>query len=81
MNFGEAWKGWMGECSKDTTFEILNHFYSNGGNFLDTSSNYQNEDSEKWIGEWVESRGVRDEMVIATKVGFLLQGSAELVVT
>lgn len=68
MNFGEAWKGWMGECSKETTFEILDHFYENGGNFIDTANNYQNEQSEKWIGEWMESRGVRDQMVVATKV-------------
>jgi aryl-alcohol dehydrogenase-like predicted oxidoreductase len=24
-------------------------------------------ESEKWIGEWMESRGVRDQMVVATK--------------
>lgn len=27
MNFGEAWKGFMGECSKETTFEMLDYFY------------------------------------------------------
>lgn len=41
----------MGECDKDTTFDILDHFYENGGNFIDTANNYQNEESEKWIGE------------------------------
>jgi aryl-alcohol dehydrogenase-like predicted oxidoreductase len=68
MNFGEAWKGFMGECSKETTFEILDHFYENGGNFIDTANNYQQEESESWIGEWMEIRGVRDQMVVATKV-------------
>jgi len=58
----------MGECSKETAFEILDHFYENGGNFIDTANNYQQEESEKWIGEWMESRGVRDQMVVATKV-------------
>ena len=38
-----------------------------GGNFIDTASNYQNEQSETWIGEWMKERGCRDEMVIATK--------------
>ena len=33
----------------------------------DSACNYQNEQSEKWIGEWMAARGVRDEMVIATK--------------
>ncbi|GAB7332353.1 hypothetical protein MBLNU13_g04175t1 [Cladosporium sp. NU13] len=67
MNFGEAWKGFMGECDKETTFGILDHFYENGGNFIDTANNYQNGESERWIGEWMEERGVRDQMVIATK--------------
>jgi aryl-alcohol dehydrogenase-like predicted oxidoreductase len=72
MNFGDAWKGFMGECDKETTFGILDHFYENGGNFIDTANNYQNEESEKWIGEWMEERGVRDQMVVATKVGLRL---------
>ena len=38
MNFGDAWKDFMGECNKDTTFEILDYFYQNGGNFIDTAN-------------------------------------------
>ncbi|MCJ1365211.1 hypothetical protein MMC16_004332 [Acarospora aff. strigata] len=57
----------MGECSKETAFSILDTFHDLGGNFIDTANNYQNEESEIWIGEWLSSRGVRDEMVIATK--------------
>lgn len=30
-------------------------------------NNYQNEQSEKWIGEWVKERKIRDQLVIATK--------------
>ncbi len=36
MSFGDAWKGFMGECDKKTTFEILDYFYEQGGNFIDT---------------------------------------------
>lgn len=36
MNFGEAWKSFLGECSMETSFKILDHFYSEGGNFIDT---------------------------------------------
>ena len=68
MNFGEAWKDVMGECSKETAFEMMDYFYENGGNFIDTSNNYQNGESEEWIGEWMEKRDVRDQMVVATKV-------------
>jgi aryl-alcohol dehydrogenase-like predicted oxidoreductase len=31
------------------------------------ASNYQNEESEKIVGEWMKLRGNRDQMVIATK--------------
>ncbi|RAH45526.1 norsolorinic acid reductase [Aspergillus brunneoviolaceus CBS 621.78] len=67
MNFGNAWKGYMGTCDQNTTESILDSFYSQGGNFLNTSNNYQAEESERWIGEWMKKRGVRDQMVVATK--------------
>ncbi|KAJ6083621.1 hypothetical protein N7467_007756 [Penicillium canescens] len=67
MNFGEGWKERLGECDKETSFRILDTFYENGGNFIDTANNYQSEDSEKWLGEWMEARGVRDQIVLATK--------------
>jgi len=67
MNFGDAWKDFMGECNQQTSEEILDFFYESGGNFIDTANNYQKEESEKWIGEWMKKRGNRDQMVIATK--------------
>jgi hypothetical protein len=36
MNFGDAWTELMGKCDKKTTFEILDYFYEQGGNFIDT---------------------------------------------
>ncbi|KAK1145723.1 hypothetical protein N8T08_003961 [Aspergillus melleus] len=67
MNFGDAWKERMGECSKDTTFRILDRFIDMGGNFIDTANGYQNEESEMWLGEWVASRKNRDQLILATK--------------
>ncbi|KAI1498683.1 aldo/keto reductase [Biscogniauxia marginata] len=67
MSLGDAWKDWMGACDKKTVESILDFFYEQGGNFVDTSNNYQAEQSEQWIGEWMKKRGVRDQMVIATK--------------
>lgn len=67
MNFGEAHTATMGEMSKENCFAILDYFYEQGGNFIDTANAYQDEESEQWLGEWMEKRGVRDEMVIATK--------------
>ncbi|KAI1113829.1 aldo/keto reductase [Nemania sp. NC0429] len=67
MNFGDAWKNHMGVCDQNTVNEILDFFHAQGGNFIDTANNYQDEESETWLGEWMKSRGVRDQMVIATK--------------
>ena len=57
----------MGSVDEKQSFELLDFFYQQGGNFIDTASNYQNEQSETIIGNWMEARGNRDEMVIATK--------------
>lgn len=67
MSFGDAWAEYMGATDQKTVEEILDHYYNEGGNFIDTSSNYQFEQSEKWIGEWMAKRGNRDQMVVATK--------------
>ena len=57
----------MGSMNKESSFKLLDFYYESGGNFIDTANNYQNEESELWIGEWMASRKNRDEMVIATK--------------
>ncbi len=53
---------------KEASYKLLDAFYEAGGNFIDTANNYQDESSEEFLGEWMESRGVRDQMIIATKV-------------
>ncbi|KAF2649162.1 Aldo/keto reductase [Lophiostoma macrostomum CBS 122681] len=71
MNFGNAWKSMMGvECTKDTAFEILDHYYEMGGNFVDTANAYHGGESEQWLGEWMQKNGNRDEIVLATKYSF-----------
>ena len=57
----------MGECTKETVFELLDTFYDLGGNFVDTANAYQDGQSEEWIGEWMKMTGRRDEFVISTK--------------
>lgn len=52
----------MGACDQKTTESILDYFYEQGGNFIDTANNYQFGESETWIGEWMKKRGNRDEM-------------------
>lgn len=36
MGFGTSWKDLMGSCDKQASFELLDYFYSQGGNFIDT---------------------------------------------
>ena len=69
MSIGDKWgELGLGQMDKEGSFNLLDAFYEAGGNFIDTANNYQDETSEKFIGEWMETKGVRDQMVIATKV-------------
>jgi aryl-alcohol dehydrogenase-like predicted oxidoreductase len=59
-----------------TSFAILDRYVEADGTFIDTSGNYaywingtQGGESEELLGRWRRSRGVGDEIVIATKVG------------
>ncbi|THV07333.1 arylalcohol dehydrogenase [Dendrothele bispora CBS 962.96] len=67
MSIGTEWSAGMGEMTKESSFELMDAYYEAGGNFIDTALNYQNNTSEQLIGEWMETRGNRDQMVIATK--------------
>ena len=67
MTFGEAHSERYGKCSKEDTFQILDHFYSEGGNFIDTANVYRDGESEMWLGEWMAERKNRDDIVLATK--------------
>ena len=65
ISIGSSWSPTFG--ANEDPFTLLDTFVELGGNFIDTSNVYNSEDSEKLIGEWMESRGVRDQMVVATK--------------
>ncbi|KAI9069422.1 Aldo/keto reductase [Trametes sanguinea] len=67
MTFGTAHPERYGEITKEEAFRIMDHFYDNGGNFIDTANGYQDGQSEEWVGEWMKKRDNRDEIVLATK--------------
>ncbi|KAM5540786.1 hypothetical protein V8D89_005430 [Ganoderma adspersum] len=68
MSIGDKWVEWgMGAMDKAASFALLDAFCAVGGNFVDTANGYQDESSEAFIGEWMVERGVRDQMIIATK--------------
>lgn len=67
MSIGSSWTSFMGSMDKDQSFKLLDAYYKAGGNFIDTANNYQDEESEAWLGEWMASRKNRDQIVLATK--------------
>ncbi|MFF0384945.1 aldo/keto reductase [Streptomyces sp. NPDC004286] len=59
-----------------TAFAVLDRYLEAGGTFIDTANTYAfwagtGEESEALLGRWLSSRGVRDQVVLATKVGAL----------
>ncbi|MFW6288393.1 MAG: aldo/keto reductase, partial [Spirochaetota bacterium] len=65
------------KVDRDTSFALLDAYYEAGGRFIDTANNYSmwhaggvGTESEAMLGEWLRARGNRNELVIATKVGF-----------
>jgi len=71
--------GWT--AKGDEGFAVLDAFYAAGGRMIDTADVYSawipghvGGESERYIGEWLESRGVRGEMRIHTKTGMLPRG-------
>ncbi len=62
MTFGEDW-GWG--ASKEESQKQFEIFAEAGGNFIDTSVNYTDGTSEKFVGDFIQ--GDRDHYVVATK--------------
>lgn len=67
MTFGTEW-GWGSE--EDTARAIFNRYVEAGGNFIDTADMYTVGKSEEMVGKFVGERGLRDQLVIATKFTF-----------
>lgn len=64
------------DTDEATSYAILDRYVEAGGTFIDTSDNYafwvngtQGGESEELLGRWRRSRGIGDEIVIATKLG------------
>jgi aryl-alcohol dehydrogenase-like predicted oxidoreductase len=63
MTFGEAW-GWG--ASKEECRKQVGRFHEAGGNYIDTSVNYTDGESETIVGDLLEEFG-REQFVVATK--------------
>lgn len=73
LAFGGNVFGWT--VDEPTAFRLLDAFTAAGFNLIDTADSYsrwipgnQGGESETIIGRWMRRRGVRDRVVIATKV-------------
>src|SRR5688500_17769464 len=51
----------------DECFELLDGVFELGGNAFDTAHVYGSGDNERTVGQWVNSRGVRENVVILGK--------------
>jgi aryl-alcohol dehydrogenase-like predicted oxidoreductase len=60
MSIGAGKAASLGHIGKEGSFELLDAYYDAGGNYIDTANGYQEEDSEEWIGEWLQKRGEWD---------------------
>jgi aryl-alcohol dehydrogenase-like predicted oxidoreductase len=67
--------GWTAD--REASFAVLDRFVAAGGTMIDSADIYsawapgnKGGESETIIGEWLKRRGRRDDVLIATKVGF-----------
>jgi aryl-alcohol dehydrogenase-like predicted oxidoreductase len=69
MTFGTPRWGSSDEVSE----AIFDAYVAAGGNFIDTADVYAGGRSEELVGRFVAGRGLRDQLVLATKFGFCAQ--------
>jgi aryl-alcohol dehydrogenase-like predicted oxidoreductase len=66
MTFGTARWG----SAADDARAVFNAYTELGGNFVDTADVYAGGGSEAMVGAFIAERGLRDQIVLATKAGF-----------
>lgn len=65
--------------TEESSFAVMDRYFAAGGRFFDTANNYgtwtedslgsRTGDSERLLGRWISTRGVAQEVVVATKCG------------
>jgi aryl-alcohol dehydrogenase-like predicted oxidoreductase len=73
LALGTMTMGWTSD--KKSSFSVMDFAFENGINFFDTADIYsfwaKNNDggvAESWIGEWLADRGLKNKVIIASKV-------------
>ncbi|XP_077988253.1 1-deoxyxylulose-5-phosphate synthase YajO-like [Glandiceps talaboti] len=77
MTFGEHKGGRPGQTDEAASHQMLDRFVELGGNFIDTADLYANGTAEQYVGSWMKKKQNRDDIVIATKVRFNIDGSSD----
>jgi aryl-alcohol dehydrogenase-like predicted oxidoreductase len=67
MTFGTEW-GWGSE--EQVARSVFYNYIDAGGNFVDTANVYTEGHSEELLGKFINDRGVRNSVVLATKFTF-----------
>ena len=65
---------WGRDTPAENAHALLEMFCDAGGTLIDTAAAYGAGDAERIVGKLVRELGNRDEVVIATKAGFVIQG-------
>jgi len=65
MTFGR--ENWGADAAESEA--IFDRYVDAGGNFIDTANVYADGESERILGRFIHTRGVRDSIVLATKAG------------
>ncbi len=56
------------EINQEMAFRVMDHAISRGINFFDTAEAYSGGQSEEVVGSWIKARGIRKQVLLATKV-------------
>lgn len=67
MTFGNEW-GWGSD--ETVARAVFDNYVDAGGNFVDTANVYTEGHSEELVGKFIGDRGLRDQIVLATKFTF-----------
>ena len=70
-------------CDNQTSalhaFTMFDHFYGSGGRIFDTAYIYNNGKGDEYLGDWINSRNVEDEIIVLGKGAHTPECSPEFI--
>jgi aryl-alcohol dehydrogenase-like predicted oxidoreductase len=72
---------WARDTSAEQARSLLEMYLEAGGTLVDTAAAYGAGDAERLVGSLLAELGVREEVVVATKAGFVVRGGERVVDT